>query len=264
MTYEPPSWADRARFPQRIIAAPVAALRLPAGAVLVFSGLASAVSSRPGSILTGLIASSAARSRRVLARESEGEPSAEEGKPAVIARDGSDMPRDKVVTEIDRFEDLVDDAEAFKVFAMSESEKRRGPWFVPPRLYKDWVALNARSTARHILLRTREECLNAARDLAAARSAGEFVVDAFAAKARACSLDDETRESGGLLGTRMRQGECRLPELDKACFCGPLGRVAGPVRSREGFHLVLVEERLGLEYYDDGMSRVLPLLWLIQ
>ena len=36
----------------------------------------------------------------------------------------------------------------------------------------------------------------------------------------------------------------------------PLGEVAGPVRSVEGFHLVLVEERIGLIMHDGGMSRL--------
>ena len=43
------------------------------------------------------------------------------------------------------------------------------------------------------------------------------------------------------------QGECQSPELDRACFCAPLGEVTGPVQSALGYHLVLVEERFGLE-----------------
>ena len=42
------------------------------------------------------------------------------------------------------------------------------------------------------------------------------------------------------------QGECQLPELDRACFCAPLGEVSGPLRTAQGWHLVLVEERFGL------------------
>ena len=43
-----------------------------------------------------------------------------------------------------------------------------------------------------------------------------------------------------------------------ACFCSPLGQVAGPIRSDDGYHLVLVSERSGLEMHDAGMSRVVP------
>ena len=66
----------------------------------------------------------------------------------------------------------------------------------------------------------------------------------------------ESRESGGLIGRRLRQGACRSPELDRACFVCTLGQVSGPVQSAEGFHLVLVEERLGLPMHDSGMTRV--------
>jgi parvulin-like peptidyl-prolyl isomerase len=137
--------------------------------------------------------------------------------------------------------------------------ERRAPWFVPPRVYKDFVALTARSTTRHILLRTKEECLQVQQELAAARINGEFVVDAFAAKARECSLAG-SKVNGGLLGIRLRQGACRDPELDEACFSATIGRVTGPVKSSHtgGYHLVLVEERLGMGYCEDGMSRVVP------
>jgi len=134
------------------------------------------------------------------------------------------------------------------------------PPLVPRRLYKDWVALNARSTTRHIMRpRTpagRQECIALKTELAAAQAAGAFVVDAFAAAATDQSADADSAPSGGLLGTRLRQGTCTLPELDRACFCSPLGRVTGPLETSLGWHLVLVEERIGLEMHDSGMSRV--------
>ena len=102
------------------------------------------------------------------------------------------------------------------------------------------------------------ECLSLKLRLRECTANGTFVVDAFAAAARTESLDLESRDNGGLIGTRIRQGVCRDPDLDRACFCAPLGRVAGPILSAEGYHLVLVEERLGLEAYDDGMARVVP------
>ena len=50
------------------------------------------------------------------------------------------------------------------------------PPLVPRRLYKDWVALNARSTTRHIMRpRTpagRQECIALKTELAAAQAAG--------------------------------------------------------------------------------------------
>ena len=95
-------------------------------------------------------------------------------------------------------------------------------------------------------------------ELIAAQRAGEFVVTAFSEKASVHSLDEESRAAGGLIGRRMKQGVCQEPILDRACFCSPLGRVSGPIESSLGYHLVLVEERLGLEMHDEGFSRVVP------
>ena len=127
------------------------------------------------------------------------------------------------------------------------------------QVYYDWVALNARSTTRHIMKPAttagREELLLLKQQLRADVAAGSFVVDAFASAA-SVSTDEESCQNGGLIGRRLRQGTCILPELDRACFTAPLGEVAGPLRSKEGYHLVLVEERLGLEMHDGGNTRV--------
>mmetsp|Transcript_31277 Transcript_31277/g.67225 ORF Transcript_31277/g.67225 Transcript_31277/m.67225 type:complete len:222 (-) Transcript_31277:125-790(-) len=136
------------------------------------------------------------------------------------------------------------------------------PPFVPRRVYMDWVALNARSTPRHIMqprTRTgREACVALKQELAVAQATGAFVVDAFSALALEHSIDEESRADGGLLGRRIRQGTCPLPEIDRAAFCTPLGQVAGPLESTEGYHLVLVEERLGMDRFDAGYTRVVP------
>jgi len=130
------------------------------------------------------------------------------------------------------------------------------------RVYMDWVALNARSTTRHIMrplsIEGKAECLRLKQELREEVSRGTFVVDAFAAAAAANSLDQESCNNSGLIGRRLKQGVCRDPDLDRACFCSPIGQVDGPIRSAEGYHLVLVEERLGLQMHDNGMARVLP------
>ena len=136
------------------------------------------------------------------------------------------------------------------------------PPLVPRRLYMDWVALNSKSTTRQLMRpRTdqgRAECLALKLKIREEAANGAFVVDAFVAAAKEHSIDAESRDEGGLIGRRIRQGVCRDPDLDKACFCSPLGKVCGPILSGEGWHLVLVEERLGLEMHDSGMSRVIP------
>lgn len=49
----------------------------------------------------------------------------------------------------------------------------------------------------------------------------------------------------------------RSPELDRACFTSPLGVIDGPIETSYGWHLVLVEERIGCRF-DEGMTRVVP------
>ena len=151
---------------------------------------------------------------------------------------------------------------ALSLLALLAPAEGLRPAFVPKRLYKDWVALNSRSTTRHIMLPLtaagKEECLRLKTEIVAAQNAGEFVVDAFSREAALHSVDEESRTDGGIVGRRLRQGVCTLPELDRASFCSPLGRVSGPLQSSVGYHLVLVEERIGLEMHDGGMTRVVP------
>ena len=155
------------------------------------------------------------------------------------------------------------------IAALSPALAATKPPFVPRRLYLDWVALNCKATTRHIMrpptAAGREECLALKTELVAAQQAGvrsshqtsfvlfcffhemrdsqAFIVDAFGELAAQQSIDEESRGDGGIIGRRLRQGVCREPELDRACFCSPLGRVTGPVQTTSGYHLVLVEER---------------------
>jgi peptidyl-prolyl cis-trans isomerase SurA len=66
---------------------------------------------------------------------------------------------------------------------------------------------------------------------------GEFDV-----VASSFSEDPETRRNGGSLGW-IKKGEL-VPEIDSVLFSIPVGQVAGPVPSRYGFHLFLVERKL--------------------
>ena len=138
----------------------------------------------------------------------------------------------------------------------------RPPPLVPKRLWLDWIALNSRSTARHMSPKTptregRARVWTPKSELVAACNGGEFIADAFAAAAEKSSTDADSRNNGGLLGRRMKL-VAGLPELDRACFCALLGRLHGPIETSDGYHLVLVEERIGLEKYDSGMNRVVP------
>jgi hypothetical protein len=135
-------------------------------------------------------------------------------------------------------------------------------------LRRDWVALNMRSTCRHLLRPSTpvgaSECLKLKVEIQQAVQDGEFVVDAFSTRAAEHSIDADTRDAGGLLGTRLQQGEirsrrssaCPAPELDRAAFEVPIGKVYGPFQSDYGYHLFLVEERIGYRRQDGELTRV--------
>ena len=128
---------------------------------------------------------------------------------------------------------------------------------------RDLAALRMRATARHIMrpktVEGRGQCEVIARSIAAARSNGTYVVDAFADAARLASCDPDTKAAGGLLGERMPQGWCRAREVDQAAFTRPIGEVSEPLESDFGWHLVLVEERIGCRF-DNGKTRLIPRL----
>ena len=85
---------------------------------------------------------------------------------------------------------------------------------------------------------------------------GEFIVDVFDRYASEHSVDEETRAAGGSLGRRVQQGWIRSRELDRAAFEAPIGTVYGPFESQYGYHLCLVEERLGYRRKDGELTCV--------
>lgn len=77
----------------------------------------------------------------------------------------------------------------------------------------------------------------------------------FAALATEVS-DSPTREQGGSLGT-VAQGEL-VSELDAAVFNAQSGTVVGPLQTRAGWHVLLVEERIPSDIpgYDEVKERL--------
>ena len=66
---------------------------------------------------------------------------------------------------------------------------------------------------------------------------------AFAEAARRFSDDRDTARMGGYIGEFGRQRFADLPQLNGVFFTAPVGKATRPVRSRAGFHIVLVEKR---------------------
>lgn len=77
----------------------------------------------------------------------------------------------------------------------------------------------------------------------------------FGKVAQLFSDDPESRKLEGRLGTFDRARYAALTNLNTAFFTLPPGEVSAPVRSRAGYHLVLVEERLPPEKPFDERTR---------
>eukprot|EP00581_Thalassiosira_minuscula_P015583 CAMPEP_0183731958 /NCGR_PEP_ID=MMETSP0737-20130205/37006_1 /TAXON_ID=385413 /ORGANISM="Thalassiosira miniscula, Strain CCMP1093" /LENGTH=239 /DNA_ID=CAMNT_0025964827 /DNA_START=115 /DNA_END=834 /DNA_ORIENTATION=- len=152
------------------------------------------------------------------------------------------------------------------------SVKAHNAAFIEPinRIERDFLALTRKVTAHHILLPKSDDVALALKQgirnkispPKSASSEGQqeqepmYIVDAFAAAAKKYSRDDDTSSRGGLLGTLVPQGYCRLRELDEACFNLPLGEICGPIESSAGYHLVLIVERTNCPKLDGGYTKI--------
>jgi peptidyl-prolyl cis-trans isomerase C len=90
----------------------------------------------------------------------------------------------------------------------------------------------ARAKARHILVKTEEECDRLKAEI-------EKGVD-FAAAARKHSLCPSGK-SGGDLG-EFGPGEM-VREFDDVVFKGELGKIHGPIKTQFGYHLIEITSR---------------------
>lgn len=95
--------------------------------------------------------------------------------------------------------------------------------------------------------------------LGARPDAREKFLEAFSAAAKAAN-EDGSRDNGGALGWKDRS---RLdPKFAAVAFELPLHRMSGIVESKNGFHLILVEDRreAGVETYDAARKDILEFL----
>jgi len=90
----------------------------------------------------------------------------------------------------------------------------------------------AKASARHILVKTQEECEKLKQQIADGAD--------FAALAKEHS-DCPSGQRGGELGT-FGPGQM-VKEFDEVVFSAPIGEVQGPVQTQFGFHLVEVTAR---------------------
>ena len=90
----------------------------------------------------------------------------------------------------------------------------------------------ARASARHILVKTEEECHNLKKEIENGVQFGSV-----AAQHSLCP----SGKQGGELG-EFGPGQM-VKEFDEVVFSAPVGEVQGPVKTQFGFHLVEVTER---------------------
>jgi peptidyl-prolyl cis-trans isomerase SurA len=83
----------------------------------------------------------------------------------------------------------------------------------------------------------------------------------FSALAKEMSEDPGSKNQGGSLG-EFGRGEM-VPEFEKVAFTTEPGKVAGPVRTQFGWHLILVEERVPVKARpeEEAIGRIRDLLF---
>jgi len=107
--------------------------------------------------------------------------------------------------------------------------------------HRDEFMTDAQVRLRHILYATEAEAL-----------AGEVRLEAgeisFSDLAKAETMDVKTKRLGGMLGLVTKDMPIpqlgAVPELQAVIFDLPVGEVSGPVESKLGWHLLLVEEKI--------------------
>jgi parvulin-like peptidyl-prolyl isomerase len=113
------------------------------------------------------------------------------------------------------------------------------------RIGKDYFAKNKdqfkQACASHILISTDKrsdaEAKRMADDIEAQLAGGAD----FAALAKASSDDPGSKDAGGDLGCNA--AGAFVPAFDKAVFSQPIGKVGPPVKTRFGYHIIVVRER---------------------
>ncbi len=125
-------------------------------------------------------------------------------------------------------------------------------------------AVGSQVNMRHILYKSTE----ATKAEAAARSLKALAPDLgkiralFATLARKDSKDELTADKGGRLGW-IEKGGLRWPQVEARAFGLKPGEIAGPIKSADGLHVILVEEQKAGEQktYEDVKAQVRNLVY---
>ena len=108
-----------------------------------------------------------------------------------------------------------------------------------------------RATVRHILLATSPDAspdvVEKTRKKLLDVKAKITGTDTFSVIAKQYSEDAASRDQGGQLGTAVRgsDGPVISVDFETAMFSQPVGQVSDPIRSPQGWHLILVDKREG-------------------
>jgi peptidyl-prolyl cis-trans isomerase C len=100
------------------------------------------------------------------------------------------------------------------------------------KLKNNWELVMAKASARHILVKTEEECNSLKAEI---DNGSEF--SELAAEHSLCP----SGKSGGDLG-EFGPGQM-VKEFDEVVFSAPVGEVQGPVKTQFGYHLLEVTAR---------------------
>ncbi|MFN0105153.1 MAG: peptidylprolyl isomerase [Bryobacteraceae bacterium] len=125
---------------------------------------------------------------------------------------------------------------------MRANYESRKSEFLLPRVRQILVAYKGARSAASGVTRSMDEARGRANGLKQKLDSGAD----FAALARTESDDRATGANGGALGVITR-GQT-LPEFEKLAFELGKGRLGGPVKTEQGFHLILVEDRQTMEF----------------
>ncbi len=125
-----------------------------------------------------------------------------------------------------------------QLYNLSDAEFKR---LIPDLLYREKIekTLLEQVHVKHILVSS---------EATANKVKGEVNAENWDAKAKEYSEDSATRDSGGDLGFFDRERSANLaPELTAPFFGTNVGTMAGPIKTKYGYHIIFVTEKTGKE-----------------